>query len=256
MRVLKIAAAAFVAVYLLPVLVAAGLWYLKDRPANWRQANWASSGLLPAPSEAPDAAIYVFSAATGGLKGAIASHAWIVTKARGADSYMRYDKVGWGNPVRRNAYAPDAYWYSNTPAAVVSLTGEEAERLIPRIEAAIASYPYASPGGYRMWPGPNSNTFVAHVLRNVPELGAVLPPDAVGRDYLPDGKWFSVDADGKDLHLTLYGLAGISAGVRSGLELNIAGLVAGLDFVHPAIKIPALGRIGIRDNAFAADRFR
>jgi hypothetical protein len=83
------------------------------------------------------------------------------------------------------------------------------------------------------------------VLRSVPELGVVLPPDAVGRDYLPEGRLFAVDADGRDMHATLYGLLGVSAGVRSGLELHIMGLVAGVDLARPAIKIPAIGRIGI-----------
>ena len=179
------------------------------------------------------------------MKGAVASHAWIVTKEANALAYNRYDKVGWGKPVRRNAYAPDAFWYSNTPHVVVSVSGEQAARLIPKIEKAIAAYPYATPGAYRIWPGPNSNTFVAHVLRSVPELGVVLPPDAVGRDYLPDGKLFALDPDGKDVHATLYGLLGVSAGLRSGLELHIMGLVAGVDFQRPAIKIPAIGRIGI-----------
>ena len=36
---------------------------------------------------------------------------------------------------------------------------------------------------YRIWPGPNSNSFVAHVLREVPELGTTLPPNATGRDF-------------------------------------------------------------------------
>ena len=122
---------------------------------------------------------------------------------------------------------------------------DEAARLIPKIEKAISAYPYSKPGGYRIWPGPNSNTFVAHVLRSVPELGVVLPPDAVGRDYLPEGKLFAVDPDGRDVHATLYGLLGVSAGVRSGIELHIMGLVAGIDLARPGIKIPALGRIGI-----------
>ena len=72
----------------------------------------------------------------------------------------------------------------------------------------------------------------------------VLPPDTVGRDYLPDGRLFTIDADGRDMHATLYGLLGISAGVRSGLELHVMGLVAGVDFRHPAVKIPAFGRFG------------
>ncbi len=133
------------------------------------------------------------------MKGAVASHAWIVTKDEGASTYNRYEKVGWGKPIRRNAYPADGRWYSNEPRIVVAVRGEEAKRLIPKIEKAIEAYPYSSPGAYRLWPGPNSNTFVAHVLRSVPELDSVLPPDAVGRDYLPEGKLFHVDADGRDL---------------------------------------------------------
>ncbi len=113
------------------------------------------------------------------------------------------------------------------------------------MEGAIAAYPYAEPGGYKIFPGPNSNTFVAFVLRSVPELGAVLPPHAVGRDYLPDGDFVHLDADWRDVHLTLGGLLGLSAGVRSGFELHFLGLVAGLDIANPGIKVPALGRIGL-----------
>lgn len=238
-------AAAFLIIYLLPALASAGWWYMQDRPRSWRDADWSSADILPKAADSADAAIYVFSATTGGMKGAVASHAWIVTKEQGAPAYNRYDKVGWGKPIRKNGYPADARWYSNEPRLVVSVTGTDATRLIPKIEAAIASYPYASPGGYRIWPGPNSNTFVAHVLRSVPELSAVLPSDAIGRDYLPEGKLFQIDADGRDMHATLYGLAGISAGVRSGLELHFFGLVAGFDFAKPGIKIPALGRFGV-----------
>ncbi len=232
-------------IYLLPALASAGWWYVKERPENWREADWSSANILPKPKASDEAAIYIFSATTGGMKGAVASHSWIVTKGKGETTYNRYDKVGWGSPIRRNAYVADARWYSNTPNLVVSVKGEEAARLIPKIEQTIQSYPYSKPGAYRIWPGPNSNTFVAHVLRSVPELGTVLPPDAVGRDYLPEGRLFSIDADGLDMHATLYGLLGISAGARSGLEVHFMGLVAGVDVLHPAVKIPALGRFGI-----------
>ena len=231
-------------VYLLPTFASAGWWAIQDRPGRWSEARWSSAGLLPEPAASEEAAIYVFSATTGGLKGAVSSHAWIVTKEKGAESYTRYDKVGWGSPIRRNHRPPDAYWYSNPPQLVTSVTGVEAELLIPKVEGAIAAYPYAEPGGYRIFPGPNSNTFVAFVLRNVPELDTVLPPHAVGRDYLPDGDFIHVDADWRDVHLTLGGLLGVSAGVRSGFELHFLGLVAGLDIPRPGIKLPALGRIG------------
>lgn len=232
-------------IYLLPTFASAGLWAMKDHPSGWSAARWTSAGILPRPEESNDAAIYIFSAMTGGLKGAVASHAWIVTKEKGASTYTRYDKVGWGSPIRRNHRAADAYWYSNMPEMVASVTGSKAELLIPKIEGAIAAYPYAEPGGYTIWPGPNSNTFVAYVLRTLPELGAVLPPHAVGRDYLPDGEFVHLDEDWRDLHVTIRGLAGFSVGERSGLEVHFLGLVAGFDLARPGIKIPALGRIGI-----------
>jgi hypothetical protein len=231
-------------VYLLPTFASAGWWAIQDRPSRWSDARWSSAKILPEASASNDAAIYIFSAMTGGLKGAVASHAWIVTKEKGADSYNRYDKVGWGSPIRRNHRPPDAFWYSNPPQLVKAITGVDAELLIPKVEGAIAAYPYAEPGGYQIFPGPNSNTFVAYVLRTVPELGAVLPPHAVGRDYLPDGEFVHVDTDWKDVHVTLRGLIGISAGLRSGFEVHFLGLVAGLDIANPGIKVPALGRIG------------
>ncbi|MBD9371406.1 DUF3750 domain-containing protein [Rhizobium sp. ARZ01] len=123
----------FFAIYLIPALASAGYWYVKDRPQGWREANWTSAGILPDAKDTPQATIHIFSAATGGMKGAVASHAWIVTKEANAYGYNRYDKVGWGTPVRRNAYAPDAYWYSNRPRLVVSVSGDEAARLIPDI---------------------------------------------------------------------------------------------------------------------------
>lgn len=233
-------------VFVLPTLVSAGLWAAKERPGGWNEADWGSAGILPKAEETPETAIHVFSAMTGGMKGSVASHAWIVTKEKNGQ-YQRYDKVGWGAPIRRNHRPPDGYWYSNPPRLVTSVKGPQAERLIPKVEAAIASYPHGEAGGYRIYPGPNSNTFVAHVLRSVPELGAVLPPDAVGRDYLPNGAFYALDSDGRDLHLSLGGLAGLSLGARSGFEVNLLGLVAGLDFHRPALKLPGFGAIGWPD---------
>ena len=170
MKILLRLLAVLALVFVLPTLVSAGLWAATDRPGRWNEANWGSAGILPKAEDSPQAAIYVFSAMTGGLKGAVASHAWIVTKEKGG-AYQRYDKVGWGTPIRRNHRAPDGFWYSNPPRLVVEIKGADAERLIPEVEAAIASYPHGEPGGYRIYPGPNSNTFVAHVLRSVSQVG-------------------------------------------------------------------------------------
>jgi hypothetical protein len=243
MRFARTLLAFVICVYLAPGLAAAALWATRDHPANWREARWGTSGQLPDPAADREARVTIFAARTGGFKGAFSVHSWIVVKHRDAGAYDRYDVVGWGQPVRRNAYAPDGYWYSNRPEKVWEVSGAKAEALVPKIEAAIAAYPQNRRGAYRLWPGPNSNSFVAHVLRQVPEIDAVLPPNAVGRDYLADGGFYHLDPDG-DVTITAYGLLGVSAGWKSGLEVNLLGLVAGLDVRHPAVKIPAFGRVG------------
>ena len=240
----KLTIGVFFALYLFPSLVAAGLWFTGDHPSSWREANWNSAKMLPDASADDEAALYILSARTGGLKGALASHSWIVLKDKGASQYERYDKVGWGNPIRKNGYAADAFWYSNAPRLVSVLKGEKAESLIPKVREVIANYPFANPGGYTIYPGPNSNTFISHILRHVPEFNTVLPPEATGRDYLSDGGFFYIAPDGQDFSISLGGYAGISIGVRSGFEINFLGLVAGIDIQNPGVKIPALGYFG------------
>ena len=83
--------------------------------------------------------------------------------------------------VARNRPA-DGYWYGNRPELLGDIRGPGVDAIIERIEAAVKDYPY--PGPYHVWPGPNSNTFVAFVLRRVPELRVDLPPTAIGKDYL------------------------------------------------------------------------
>ena len=251
MRLLKRLMLFLLTVFIAPALLTLAWWQIKERPGSWRAADWSASGVLPAASSDPDAAIYLMAARTGGLKGAFAVHSWIVVKRPGASRYDRYDKVGWGSPVRHNAYPADGRWYSNAPWVVHAVHGEEALRLIPEFEAAIAEYPFSHRGDYRIWPGPNSNTFVAHVLRHVPEFGGFLPPNAAGRDFAPG--LFAIDwsEEAKDLHVTLGGMIGFAAGAVSGLELHFMGLVAGLDFNRPGVKIPAAGLVALRPSMSA-----
>jgi hypothetical protein len=56
-------------VYLLPAALAALLWWSGDHPSSWRQADWGSARILPTPQEGSDAALYILSARTGGMKG-------------------------------------------------------------------------------------------------------------------------------------------------------------------------------------------
>ncbi|MBC8129096.1 MAG: DUF3750 domain-containing protein, partial [Rhizobiaceae bacterium] len=174
MRAMKFLLLFVALVYIVPVALSAFLWWSGERPSSYRDADWTSAALLPRADADAEAAVYVLSARTGGLKGAVAEHSWIVVKEQGARDYERWDKVGWGSPIRRNAYPADARWYSNDPRLILARKGSAAEAVIPSIRSAIADYPYGGRGGYRIFPGPNSNTFVAHVLRHVPGIAASL----------------------------------------------------------------------------------
>ncbi len=103
------------------------------------------------------------------------------------------------------------------------------------------AYPYAD--RYAAWPGPNSNTFTAWVLRAVPELRAELPPTAIGKDYLVEGVVSSAPS-GSGHQFSLLGLLGIAASSVEGLEVNVLGLTFGINPFDPSLKLPLVGRIG------------
>ena len=235
----------FILLFLVPTIAAAAWWASTAHPQNWRSADWGSSSLLAGDPDKGQSAIYIMAARTGGFKGAFAVHSWILIKRANQNGYDRYDKVGWGDPVRKNHRVADANWYSNSPFVVERITGSKAAALIPKVEQAIAAYPYAKRGDYTLWPGPNSNTFVSTVLREVPELDAELPPNAVGRDYLGENVWYMRESDGSDTHISLGGLVGMSFGETTGFELHFMGQSLGFDFKKPAIKLPAFGRLEI-----------
>ena len=237
--------------FILPLAAHAVVHSLDDHPENFRTANWESVGMLPEAGADREARLLIFSGRTGRWKGIFSVHSWIVYKPEGATTWSRYDVVGWGNPVRMNAWAPDGRWYGDVPRVLVDAKGAAAQALIPKVRSAIEAYRYRNNGDYRMWPGPNSNTFIAAVLRAVPELAATLPPNAVGKDFR-DGVYAGLTDSRTGVELSLFGVFGVKAGWVEGIEMNMLGLVAGLDLRHPALKLPGFGRIGIDDGTAIA----
>lgn len=237
---LALAAALFVA----PVAVRAAI-YWRAPAADWRSADRAGTGLLPPAGDHPEAAVRVFAARTVRWRGVVAVHCWIVLKEAGAPAYDRYDLTAWGDPIRLNGFEPDGRWFGQAPDAVFAADGAAAERLIPRMRAAIAAYRWRDAGDYRAWPGPNSNTFVQAVLAAVPESRAVLPPTAIGKDFPLDGRWLALTPSRTGLRLSAGGYLGLTVGWVEGIELNLLGGVIGLDLRRPALKLPAAGRIGL-----------
>jgi hypothetical protein len=174
-----------------------------------------------------------------------AVHTWIVVKEQGAASYSRYDYTAWGEPIRSNGFAADGRWFGEMPETIAAADGDEAARLIPRIRHVIENYKFRAFGDYSPWPGPNSNTFVQAVLDAVPELKAVLPPTAIGKDYPYEGDWFGPTPSRTGVYASLGGYLGLTIGWIEGFEINFFGAVLGLDIRRPALKFPGIGRPGM-----------
>ena len=213
---------------------------------DWRTASHESVGLAPNPAATPEAVVQVYGARTWGWRGNFGVHTWVAVKPANASAYTVYEVIGWrlrwaDSVVAIHNRAADARWYGNAPELYADKRGADAEKLIPRIDAAARSYPY--PGEYTAWPGPNSNTFTAWITRAVPELGVDLPPTAIGKDYIP-GSIFGSAPSGRGMQLSLGGMFALTASGVEGLELNLLGLTFGINPFDPAIKLPLMGRIG------------
>lgn len=220
---------------------------------GWATARRDSAGLAPdARRYASEAIVQVYAAPTWGWKGVVAVHPWIIFKRAGETDYNRYEVISWGSDekVRRNRNSPDGYWYGAKPRLLVEHRGAEAEAMIPQIEAAIASYPW--PETYRAWPGPNSNTFIAHIGRQVPALKLDMPANAVGKDFRALLDPVGLPPSGRGVQVSLLGMAGFTIGAEEGVELNVLGLNMGVGFSPLRLRLPFVGGVG-RDNVQKPD---
>ena len=219
--------------------------YCRAPASNWASADRSSAGLLTPASRAPEAAVRIYAAPTVSWRGIFAVHSWIVLKPAGAGAYQRWDLTAWGDPIRLDGFPPDGRWFGQVPELVFAADGAVAEAMIPRMRLAIERYRFRNRGDYRVWPGPNSNTFVAAIMAAVPEMDVTLPPNAIGKDFPVEGRWIDWTPSRTGLRLTLGGYFGLTLGWVEGVELNVFGGVIGLDIRRPAIKLPGVGRIGL-----------
>ena len=216
---------------------------------DWRTAPRHSAGIAPDPVELADVPIVqVYAAPTYNWRGLVAVHPWIIFKRSGETAFTRYDVIGWRatDVVQRNYALPDGLWYGAQPRLLVDQRGNGVDAMIARIEAAIGDYPYAH--DYQIYPGPNSNTFLAHIGREVPELKLDLPANAIGKDYRPLDRPIGMSPTGSGLQVSLLGLLGMSIGLGEGIEINVLGLNFGIDLMRPALRLPFIGRIGMDDT--------
>jgi hypothetical protein len=202
--------------------------------------------LAPDPATTPEAVIQVYGARTMGMKGLFGVHTWVAVKPANARTYTVYEVIGWrlrwgDTPVVVRTRAPDAHWFGSEPELIADRRGEEVEGLIKRVDQAAREYPWANE--YTLWPGPNSNTFVAWIARSVPELRVDLPATAIGKDY-NGTRVFGSPPSGSGIQFSLFGLLGVTASLVEGMELNVLGLTFGVNPFDPSLKLPLVGRVG------------
>lgn len=168
--------------FVMTLLVVAGCSSGRD----WRTASRESAGIAPDPQTTKEAVLQVYGASAWGWRGWFAIHTWIAAKRTNESSYTVYEVIGWrlrrGLPVVRiEKDLPDRYWYGEKPRVLKDLRGEGVDQLIASVDRAARAYPW--PTTYEAFPGPNSNTFIAWVARQVPELELRLPFSAIGSGY-------------------------------------------------------------------------
>lgn len=215
---------------------------------SWWEARRDSANLSPSPENHPEAIVQVFGARTWGWRGNFAVHTWIALKRRNAETYERYEVIGWrayngGQALSYRAGSPDNFWHGNPPELLSDVRGSAAETIITKIETLVDSYPHKS--NYVLWPGPNSNSFVAHIGRNIPELALDLPPTAIGKDFLIDSKITGTPVSGQGFQFSLFGYGGFAFSPVEGAELHLLGLTLGYDFDDHDLKLPGFGRVSV-----------
>jgi len=229
-------------------LAGVGCSGLERVAGRWWELRGDTSEQAPDPATTSEAVIQVYAARAVGWRGILAVHTWIAVKPSDTPVYTRYEVMGFGvgrgaPAVRVNRTGPDNYWFGSRPDLIVDRRGPGVDELITEVETAVKAYPY--PTSYRTWPGPNSNTFTAYIGRAVPGLRLDLPSTAIGKDYLPGAALAGLSPSGTGVQLSLLGLAGVLVGWEEGIEVNVLGLAFGLDVKRPALKLPAVGRLGM-----------
>lgn len=154
--------------------------------SDWRTASREPAGLAPDPLLTEEAVLQVYGADAWSWRGWFAIHTWIAAKRTGETSYRVYDVVGWrghrGRPVMQVAEDfPDRYWFGEKPVILKEHRGPGVDALIDAVDRAARAYPWKTT--YRVFPGPNSNTFTGWIARQVPELELDLPLSAIGSGY-------------------------------------------------------------------------
>ena len=172
-----------------------------------------------------------------------AHHSWIDVKAGDEQAWMRYEVRGRGRGVMLRSIAGPAargdLWFDGRPIHVQRvITGAPAQRIAAALAQLAPAEDARYEEGYWMWPGPNSNTFVAEFTDAIPELACLLDHNACGKDWHGFlGAGLTPSRTGVHLDLPLLGAA---IGLEEGVELHLLGLTAAVRLFPPSLALPFL----------------
>ena len=135
--------------------------------------------------------------------------------------------------VHVNLMAPDQGVGGGPSYPLQRWIGEDAERIVQALKTCTASY--IGRDRYLLWPGPNSNTYVARILTDA-GIDASLPATAIGKDW--DGT-FKVGMSLTPLKLNLYTpLFGATLALAESFEMQLLGLGVGIHWKRREMKLP------------------
>jgi hypothetical protein len=185
-----------------------------------------------------------------GVLGAIAAHPYFLSFDPAEGRWHRWDL--WQYP---NRGGPDVTSWSHVHRDLLGLRsgtgggppwverewrGNDARAILGAL-ARSDEYPYRDK--YLAWPGPNSCTYPAWVLRQA-GVSADMDPRAIGRNYHGRaGVGRTTTATGIQAESSLLG---VQLGLEDGLECHLLCFTAGVDAWPPAVKTP-FGRIGFAE---------
>ena len=127
-----------------------------------------------------------------------AIHTWLVTNKKGkitrwdSGKFMAKAEKSWGY-VHKNIFKDPIQginksfkggknrFSSKYHGKVEGIKGSIAEKMILFIEKNAKEYPFKDV--YKMYPGPNSNTFIQWLLNHFPNSGFKLPRNAFGKNW-------------------------------------------------------------------------
>ncbi|MBL8839898.1 MAG: DUF3750 domain-containing protein [Planctomycetes bacterium] len=230
-----------------------------ERPRRRATAGLAATVLLvaqgcaaPRPSQLPSDEPYLVVVKSARLTERFpwitrfAHHAWIDVKRGDEASWQRIEVRGRGRGVVvRDIAAEDARndrWFGGRPVHQLEvIDGDAARRIAEQIGPLAAAQDARYEEDYLLWPGPNSNTFIAELADELPDLAFVLDGNAVGKDW-PGWIDGGLTTSKTGLHLDLP-LVGAAVGARDGIELHLLGFTAALRFWPPCVVVPFLPRL-------------